>query len=160
MPPPPISICELSAAKGTTISSARYPDQIIGFEGAPTSETALDFARELTSRVVEDFRQKKVDRVVLVYNEFLSAITQEVRVHQLLPVEPPAAETGAEKGAAAKGAADSASSRGRDFLFEPSKESLSRPPGPPLRSEWHLPGVSRVDRFRARRADERHGLGN
>jgi F-type H+-transporting ATPase subunit gamma len=67
--------------------------------------------------VIADFLTGKVDRVFLVYNEFRSAISQVVKVKQLLPVVaevvPPSPGT---KGAAADSVPD--------FLYEPSKELL------------------------------------
>ncbi len=50
---------------------------------------------------------ERLDACYLLYNEFKSAITQEVRVEQLLPVVP--ADTEHEAG---------------DFIYEPSKEAL------------------------------------
>ncbi len=73
--------------------------------GFPTSATALDEAREITHKVIERYRDAKLDGVFLVYNEFKSAISQAVRVEQLLPVRPKKLEGGG----------------GGDFLYEPSK---------------------------------------
>jgi len=73
--------------------------------GFPTSATALDEAREITHKVIERYRDAKLDGVFLVYNEFKSAISQAVRVEQLLPVRPKKLESGG----------------GGDFLYEPSK---------------------------------------
>jgi F-type H+-transporting ATPase subunit gamma len=61
---------------------------IRSYATAPTSADALSKARELTEQVVEDFLEKRVDRVFLVYNEFKSAISQNVVVQQILPVVP------------------------------------------------------------------------
>lgn len=86
--------------------------KIASFDPSPTGATALASAREIANRVIADFEEKKVDRVYVVYNEFRSAISQVVRVKQLLPVvpepskQPVAAETQP------------------DFVYEPSKETL------------------------------------
>ena len=75
---------------------------------APTSADALDKSRELAHQITDDFSTANVDRVYLAYNEFKSAITQTVTIHQLLPITPgPSKET------------DRAS-----CLYEPSKQSL------------------------------------
>jgi F-type H+-transporting ATPase subunit gamma len=96
---------------------ARRKLTIGSFDPAPTSATALESARETANRVIADFLTGKVDRVFLVYNEFRSAISQVVKVKQLLPVVaevvPPSPGT---KGAAADSVPD--------FLYEPSKELL------------------------------------
>jgi F-type H+-transporting ATPase subunit gamma len=61
---------------------------IRSFTAAPGSADALAKARELTDQVVEDFLERRVDRVFLVYNEFKSAISQKVQIEQVLPVQP------------------------------------------------------------------------
>jgi F-type H+-transporting ATPase subunit gamma len=77
-----------------------------GIHQALTFEKAQEIAGELTER----FLSGEVDQVILGYNEFKSAITQKVTLHQLLPiVTAPAAESGG-------GAVD--------FLYEPERERL------------------------------------
>lgn len=83
---------------------------ITSTDPSATGATALDTARETATRVIDDFLAKKVDRVYVVYNEFKSAISQIVRVKQILPVVPEKTETGGDVGA--------------DITYEPSKELL------------------------------------
>jgi F-type H+-transporting ATPase subunit gamma len=85
---------------------------ITSFDGAPTGLTALDSARETANRVIADFKDGKVDRVFVVYNEFKNAGSQAVKVKQILPV------------AIEKASNDAASSESADYLYEPSKEIL------------------------------------
>ena len=69
-------------------------------------EKAQEIAQELTARWLAG----EVDAVFLCYNEFKSAISQNVVVRQLLPVEtPPATESQAAS---------------VDFLYEPGREEL------------------------------------
>jgi F-type H+-transporting ATPase subunit gamma len=85
---------------------------ITSFDPSPTGATALASARETANRIIADFQAGKVDRVFVVYNEFRSAISQIVRVKQLLPVIPePSKQT-------------LAAEVQPDFLYEPSKETL------------------------------------
>ena len=85
---------------------------ITSFDPSPTGATALASARETANRIIADFQAKKVDRVFVVYNEFRSAISQVVRVKQLLPVIPePSKQTLVAEAAP-------------DFVYEPSKEVL------------------------------------
>lgn len=84
---------------------------ITSTDASATGATALDVARDAAHRVIDDFLAKKVDRVFVVYNEFRSAISQVVRVKQLLPVVPEAAEK--------KDGGDAT-----DMTYEPSKELL------------------------------------
>jgi F-type H+-transporting ATPase subunit gamma len=85
---------------------------ITSFDPAPTGPTALASARETANRIIADFQAKKVDRVFVVYNEFRSAISQVVRVKQLLPVIPEPSKQPV------------AAEAQLDFLYEPSKETL------------------------------------
>ena len=82
---------------------------ITSTDPAAIGATALEIARDTATRVIDDFTAKKVDRVYVVYNEFKSAISQIVRVKQLLPVVPEKTE------------GDDA---GVDMTYEPSKELL------------------------------------
>src|SRR5687767_6816257 len=92
---------------------ARRRTTITSFDPAPTGPTALSTARETANRIIDDFTSGKVDRVFIVYNEFRSAISQVVRVKQVLPVVP-------EKEAAGTESKDA----GIDFIYEPSKQLL------------------------------------
>jgi F-type H+-transporting ATPase subunit gamma len=91
---------------------ARRRTKIASFDGAPTGATALASARETANRVIADFQDKKVDRVYVVYNEFRSAISQIVRVKQLLPVVPEPSKQPIKAEVQP------------DFVYEPSKETL------------------------------------
>jgi F-type H+-transporting ATPase subunit gamma len=66
-------------------------------------------AQEVSQELAQRFLAGQVDAVYLCYNEFKSAISQNVVVRQLLPIE-----TGAVKDAAT----------GFDFLYEPSRGKL------------------------------------
>lgn len=99
--------------KGNDYIKRRYPDKILKFKNAPTSDTALEFSQEITNYAVDDFLEDKTDKVVLLFNEFVSAMTQNITVTQILPVEPVVEETTADDGSGAS-----------DFVYEPSKQSL------------------------------------
>jgi F-type H+-transporting ATPase subunit gamma len=76
---------------------------------APTSPTALERAREISHTVVERYLDKQLDGVFIIYNEFKSAVSQVVRIEQLLPVVPkPLGPQGA----------------GGDFLYEPTRAAV------------------------------------
>jgi F-type H+-transporting ATPase subunit gamma len=101
--------------KGNDYAKRRFESQIHDFQNAPATDTALEFARELTNKAVDDFLDNKVDKVVVLYNEFVSAMTQNVTLLQLLPVDPAAKEESDQ--------ADKSAGAG-DFLYEPSKQEL------------------------------------
>jgi F-type H+-transporting ATPase subunit gamma len=87
---------------------------IASFDLSPTSANALTLTRETATRIIDDFVEKRVDRVYLVYNEFKSAISQAVVVKQVLPVQ---AEVAASEARETQGG-------GIDYLYEPGKEEL------------------------------------
>jgi F-type H+-transporting ATPase subunit gamma len=76
---------------------------------APTGPTALDQSRDLAHAVVEAFLETKADAVFIVYNEFKSAISQTVRVEQLLPIKPKQLESDGSL---------------VDYAYEPSKKAV------------------------------------
>lgn len=90
---------------------SRRNASITSFDAAPTSATALQVAGETANRIVDDFLAKKVDRVLVVYNEFKSAISQTVVIKQVLPVVPDKADGGG-------------SGSRVDYTYEPGKEEL------------------------------------
>ena len=80
------------------------------------SRISYNKAAEIAHKLADDFLSGTVDAIFLVYNEFISAITQRVVLTQLLPMQ-----------AAAPVAEDRAPQALVDFLYEPGKpEVLSR----------------------------------
>jgi F-type H+-transporting ATPase subunit gamma len=75
-------------------------------------------AKVIAELAVDAFTSGEVDRVVLVYNEFRSVISQKVVVDQLLPIEQ--SDMGKEAGKTG-GAAEGQSS---DYLYEPSAQEI------------------------------------
>ena len=69
-------------------------------------------ARVIAQAAIEAFTSKQVDRVMLVYNEFKSAMTQRVVVEQLLPIERADVDE------------SSASATQIDYLYEPSAQEI------------------------------------
>jgi len=71
----------------------------------------LDFekAAPLAEKLMEDFRKKRYDRVILVYNQFRNAAVQVNTIEQLLPVSMPAAEK---------------KQRLTNFIFEPTEQEI------------------------------------
>ena len=73
-------------------------------------ETALGRAKEITEVIIEDFLDGNLDMVYLFYNEFKSAMTQNITVEQLLPIAPLDL--------------DEADGGNIDFAYEPSKKAI------------------------------------
>jgi F-type H+-transporting ATPase subunit gamma len=82
------------------------------FLAAPTLETLVDLSKTLTSRAIEGYltdpgKPGRVDQVLLVYNRFVSVLTQEVTTKQLVPFAP-----------------SDAGSSGPEPTFEPNREVI------------------------------------
>ena len=58
---------------------------IASFPDVLTSPTA-EGMRAVARLIIEEFEKKRVDRVVMVYTDFISMLSQEVKVRALLPV--------------------------------------------------------------------------
>ncbi len=65
----------------------------------------------IAEHVMEMFREKRFDRVEIIYNQFKNAATQRIVVEQFLPVEPVEQEEGVTHSK-------------MDYIFEPSKEEI------------------------------------
>jgi F-type H+-transporting ATPase subunit gamma len=96
---------------------SRRRTRITSYENAPTGATALDAARDMTNRIIDDFVTGKVDRVYVVFNEFKSAISQITRIKQVLPVVPEATEQAASE-------AEQDDAGAFDLIYEPGKQEL------------------------------------
>ncbi len=87
-------------------------DAFVGFSDGP----AYADAQAIAHRVAQLYTEQEVDRVVVVYNTFVSALTQSVTELELLPISPDVLETDEQE------ARDDAM-RG-DFIFEPEPEEI------------------------------------
>jgi F-type H+-transporting ATPase subunit gamma len=73
------------------------------------SNLTFDNAATIANNLMKLFREKKFDKVILVYNEFVNAATQNVKTEQFLPIEP---------------TSQSDDNSITDYIFEPSKEEI------------------------------------
>ena len=74
-------------------------------------------AQEIAHAVSEAFVNKEIDRVVVVYNAFVSALVQKVTVRDLLPVPQDLLEQAGE-------AEEDATGGTPDFIYEPEPEEI------------------------------------
>jgi F-type H+-transporting ATPase subunit gamma len=77
-------------------------------------DLSIDTSRLITHSLIKPFLEGKVDSIYLVYNEFKSAMTQQVVIEPLLPIT----EEGLEESDAV------VTHQLDDFLFEPSRHVL------------------------------------
>ncbi len=78
------------------------------------SRVNFQTASEVAQAVTQRFLDGQTDAVYVVYNEFLSAISQQVVVSPVLPIQPTEAQTQAQANAAATA----------EFEFEPGREEV------------------------------------
>ncbi|RDI75383.1 ATP synthase F1, gamma subunit [Gaiella occulta] len=90
--------------------------ELAGAYAGFTDSPAYADAQAIAHRVAELYVEQDVDRVVLVYNTFVSALTQKVTVQDVLPISADVLETDDEE------RRDDAL-RG-DFIFEPEPEEI------------------------------------
>jgi len=95
-----------------TFRHRQLEGEYLGFTDRP----AYEDAQAIAHRVAELFTTGEVDRVTLVYNTYVSALTQRVTEQDVLPISPDILETDEEERAAD-------ALRG-DFIFEPEPEQI------------------------------------
>lgn len=101
--------------KGRSTLTFRRRDVVGEYLGF-TDRPAYEDAQAIAHRVAELFTSSDVDRVVLVYNTYVSALTQRVTEQDILPISPDVLETDEEE------RADDVL-RG-DFIFEPEPDEI------------------------------------
>ena len=98
----------------STLSFRRY--ELSGEYTGFTDQPAYRDAQAIAHRVAELFTEREVDRVVLVYNTFESALSQRVTEQEILPIAADILETDEEE-------RQTDAMRG-DFIFEPEPEEI------------------------------------
>ena len=87
-------------------------DVIAGFDDLTSNDRQLQVSEEVKNKIVELFESKEVDEVSILFNKFISAISQEPTYQSIIPM---AAEEASEEEAETSNAV---------FEFEPDKNEL------------------------------------
>mgnify|MGYP001230312334 FL=1 len=87
-------------------------DVIAGFDDLTSNDRQLQISEEVKNKIVELFESKEIDEVSILFNKFISAISQEPTYQSIIPM---AAEEASEEEAATSNAV---------FEFEPDKNEL------------------------------------
>jgi len=105
----------------STLRFRRYEltGQWAGFSDRPEYSDAQGVAH----RLAELYTADDVDRVVLVYNRYVSPLVQRVHTTDLLPI-PEHVLRGGEDAAESDAAAEDAPPRNPDFIYEPEPEQI------------------------------------
>ncbi|MDI1443790.1 ATP synthase F1 subunit gamma [Polyangium sp. 6x1] len=104
-------IMKVIGRKGRDYMSRRNAPNL-GYLPGVWEKLALETAQRVGKEILDPFLKGEVDSIYVIYNEFKSAVTQQVVVERLLPVRPLAEEDQA------------AAASATEFLFEPSREAL------------------------------------
>ncbi|NQV52416.1 MAG: ATP synthase F1 subunit gamma [Flavobacteriales bacterium] len=72
-------------------------------------DLSYDNAASAAKKIMDAFKAKQFDKVLLVYNSFKNAAVQIIRTEQFLPIVPPVVEEGANS---------------PDYIFEPNMEEI------------------------------------
>ncbi|MBR9833564.1 ATP synthase F1 subunit gamma [Acidiluteibacter ferrifornacis] len=74
-------------------------------------DLSFENVSKVSEAIMRSFTYKQFDRVLVVYNEFVNAAVQNVKVEQFLPIVPAETE-------------DTVSTKNTDYIFEPNKEMI------------------------------------
>ncbi len=113
-------IAQHGAANVRIVSLGRKANEYFAKRGYALTETfpaigpdtPYDTIRAVSNTLTGQFSVGQVDEVYICYTEFVSALVQRPETVKFLPIEPPAAEEGDQKGGRS------------DFIFEPKIEEL------------------------------------
>ena len=75
--------------------------EYFGFQGVEilekyvgvSSNPSYEKAQKIINLAIEDFRNGKTDKVILIHNGYKNMISQEIRINDIVPIEPPVAKT-------------------------------------------------------------------
>ena len=129
----------VSGKKGTSTLRFRRYEVAQSWTGFSDSPRYAD-AQAIAHRIAELYSEQEVDRVVVIYNQFESALTQRVVAQEVLPIPESLLEGGDD---------ESAQALLGDFIYEPEPEQILERLLPGLRRDRALPRAPRVGRLRA-----------
>jgi F-type H+-transporting ATPase subunit gamma len=95
----------------------RYP--VLATHTPLPAEASLEFARALTQDLIARFLSGELDRVEIMYTQFISTLRRHIRVETFLPVGAAGPGTAGAEGTAPAAAAGSGAT-----IFEPDAESI------------------------------------
>lgn len=86
-----------------------YSNEVIASHEDIVGAVSFERSHEVSQELMRVFQEKKADRIVLVYNRFVNAVTQSVEVEGFLPLSSENSQN---------------SNATKDYLFEPGKEEI------------------------------------
>lgn len=86
-----------------------FSNEVIASHEDIVGAVSFERTHEVSQELMRVFQEKKADRIVLVYNRFVNAVTQSVEVEGFLPLSSENSQN---------------SNATKDYLFEPGKEEI------------------------------------
>lgn len=122
----PAKLAMITIGKRCTEFFGKRFDNIVGSYDELLDGASFDAVANLADNIMQQFCEKKYDRVELIYNQFKNSLVQILSTEQFLPVVPKAADPKTGKAVA------------NDYIYEPSKEDVLREMIPlTLRSQFY-----------------------
>jgi F-type H+-transporting ATPase subunit gamma len=110
----PAHLAMITIGKRCSEYFAKRFDNVVGSFDDLLDNASFDTVASLADDVMQQFCDKKYDRVELVYNQFKNSLVQILSTEQFLPIQPSQSDKGAASGMA------------NDYIYEPSKEDILR----------------------------------
>lgn len=110
----PAHLAMITIGKRCSEFFAKRFDNVVGSFDDLLDNASFDTVASLADDVMQQFCDKKYDRVELVYNQFKNSLVQILSTEQFLPIQPSQSGKGATSGMA------------NDYIYEPSKEDILR----------------------------------
>lgn len=109
-----VAIQVMAIGRKASESLAKQKDLQLTSHDDLLDNPSFDATAELADKLMEQYSDKAVDRVEIVYNQFKNSLAQILSCEQFLPVESAKADTPNGK------------KQNNDYLYEPSKEEILR----------------------------------
>lgn len=123
-PEQPAHLAMITIGKRCTEFFGKRFDNIVGSYDSLLDNNTFDDIANLADDIMEQFCNKKYDRVEFIYNQFKNSLVQILSTEQFLPIVPKAQNT--------------QNTQNNDYIYEPSKEAIMREMIPlMLRSQFY-----------------------
>ena len=111
--------------KGISLVKREFPSMLVAeMEEVSRPAPSYDAAAEISHRLSEMYEAGEFDVCTVIYNRFVSALTQIVTPQQIIPFALPEPEEGAEEADDTDAANTADAMDGASYEFEPSQEDI------------------------------------
>ena len=113
-PDQPARLAMITIGKRCSEFFGKRFDNVVGSYDTLLDNASFDTVATLADDIMQQFCDKKYDRVELIYNQFKNSLVQILSTEQFLPIVPDTSSKAADKRMA------------NDYIYEPSKEEILR----------------------------------